>query len=1009
MQSLNITPMKYSLHPLVGLFIMLFSGMVSGQANPPDWTAVENLQYNMQIVGKLQLQDETFSLNPDDMVAGFVDDQCRGVVSPSTEAGIEGFLFLSLGSNLPTGETIIFKAYIAELDLIVDINESVDFVSGTEIGTLQAPFIFTTESTDRIIMATADEGGSISPAGEVSVAYGEDQMFVISADIGHYITDVLIDSVSMGAITSYTFSDVTEDHSIHASFEINTYLLAYIVMENGSIQGEAYQTVPHGEDGTAVEVIPNEGYYFENWDDDSTDNPRTDYNITENHIFSTTLGVHSYQLTYFAGENGSLTGETTQTVDHGADGTPVEAIPNQGYHFVNWSDGSTDNPRIDLNVTGPIEATALFKVNSYTIIATADEYGSIAPQGEIIVEGGQDATFEIQPDVGYHIADVLIDDESIGPVSNYVFEAVSADHTIHAVFEINTYTLTYLSDETGTIQGEPIQNVEHGEDGTAVLAVGFPPFEFDSWSDGRTDNPRIDTNVVNDITATAHFSLTTHTITATAGDNGSITPDGEIIVEEGSSQAFTIEASEGYHIEDVLIDSTSAGAIGQYEFIDVTGNHSIHASFAINTYILAYQADSLGSIVGDTLQIVPHGANGTAVEALPNPGSFFMGWSDGSTANPRIDENITDDLSVEAIFSTTGPPGWVPDPNMQYNMQVVGQLRYADGSYSLNPNDVIAGFADNECRGIASPIPDLDGLVFLTLASNQLSGENITFKAYIADLNVVADLNESIEFVSMAEVGTMLEPFEFTYDEIVYSITASADSMGSISPSGEIIVPHGQNQGFSISPMEGYHIADVVTNNVSIGAVDTFTFVNVIQDHSIHASFAINIYNITATAGENGSIHPADTVMIPHGGDTLFTFLPDAGYTVYNVIVNGDSIGPMDSYLFSDVTQNHSIHVEFDLTTGHQETAKEGLNIRAYPNPVTNTLHLYVNEYILQSTSTYAVLYDYMGNKIKTFSLSQSLTSIDTRQFAPGIYFLKVWANNQYIETVKIVKAQSID
>ncbi len=1001
--------MKYSTYSIVALFIMLFSGMLSSHANPPDWTPAENLQYNMQIVGKLQLQDNSFSLNPDDMVAGFVDDQCRGVVSPSTEAGIEGFLFLSLGSNLPTGETVVFKAYLSELDLIVDINESIEFVSGSETGNLQSPFIFTTESTDRIIMSTADEGGSISPSGEVIVPYGEDQTFIISADPGHYITDVLVDSVSMGAITSYTFTEVTTDHSIHASFDINTYLLAYIVMEHGSIEGDAYQTVAHGEDGSPVEVIPNEGYYFVNWDDGSTDNPRTDYNITQNQIFSTTLGVHSYQLNYFAGENGSLEGETTQTVQHGEDGEPVVAIPDQGYHFISWSDDVTENPRTDLNVTGPIQVTALFGVNDYTIIATADDNGSIDPQGEVVVDGGQDAAFEIQPDEGYHIDDVLVDDQSIGPVSNYVFENVSENHTIHAIFEINTYTLTYLAEETGYIAGEAVQNVFHGEDGQAVLAIGYPPYQFESWSDGRTDNPRIDTNVVNNITVTAHFALNSHTITATADENGTITPAGQIIVEEGSSQSFAIEANDGYHIEDVLIDGTSAGAISQYEFVDVTSDHSIHASFAINTYTLAYSADSLGTIQGDTIQIVPHGADGTAVEAMPNPGSFFMGWSDGSTANPRIDENITEDLSVEAIFSTTGPPGWVPDPNMQYNMQVVAQLRYADGTYSLNPNDVIAAFADNECRGIASPMPDFDGLIFLTIASNQLSNETITFKAYLADLNVVTDLNESIEFVSMAEVGTMLDPFEFTYDEIVYTITATADSTGIISPFGEIIVPHGQNQGFSINPHEGYHIADVVSNNVSLGAVDTFTFVNVIQDHSIHASFAINMYSIYATAGENGSIHPADSVLIPHGGDTLFTFMPEEGYAVSNVTVNGDSLGSMESFMFLNVTENQSIHVEFDLATSIPETAKKTMHTRVYPNPVSNTLYLHINGFMLYATGNYAELFDYAGNKLRTIPLKQELTTIDTQKMVPGIYFLKVWANNQYIETIKIIKSQSID
>ena len=46
----------------------------------------------------------------------------------------------------------------------------------------------------------------------------------------------------------------------------------------------------------------------------------------------------TYTLTYTAGPNGSISGTTPQTVNYGADGTPVTAVPNTGYHFVNWSD-----------------------------------------------------------------------------------------------------------------------------------------------------------------------------------------------------------------------------------------------------------------------------------------------------------------------------------------------------------------------------------------------------------------------------------------------------------------------------------------------------------------------------------------------------------------------------------------------------------------------------------------------------------------------------------------------
>jgi hypothetical protein len=47
-------------------------------------------------------------------------------------------------------------------------------------------------------------------------------------------------------------------------------------------------------------------------------------------------------------------------VDYGADGTPVQAVPAIGYHFVDWSDGSTANPRTDANVTADLNVTATF-------------------------------------------------------------------------------------------------------------------------------------------------------------------------------------------------------------------------------------------------------------------------------------------------------------------------------------------------------------------------------------------------------------------------------------------------------------------------------------------------------------------------------------------------------------------------------------------------------------------------------------------------------------------------
>ncbi|MDQ5954175.1 MAG: hypothetical protein QG583_103, partial [Patescibacteria group bacterium] len=67
-------------------------------------------------------------------------------------------------------------------------------------------------------------------------------------------------------------------------------------------------------------------------------------------------------LTYVAGSGGSISGNTSQTVILGADGTAVTAVPDEGYEFTNWSDASTTNPRTDINVTGSISVTANFSL-----------------------------------------------------------------------------------------------------------------------------------------------------------------------------------------------------------------------------------------------------------------------------------------------------------------------------------------------------------------------------------------------------------------------------------------------------------------------------------------------------------------------------------------------------------------------------------------------------------------------------------------------------------------------
>jgi uncharacterized repeat protein (TIGR02543 family) len=190
-------------------------------------------------------------------------------------------------------------------------------------------------------------------------------------------------TASDGSGTSYspggTFS-LTADTTLFAQWLINSYTLTYTAGSNGSITGTSPQTVNYGDSGTAVTAVPDLGYHFVQWNDASTANPRTDTNVTGDVGVTATFALNTYTLTYTAGANGSITGTSPQTVGYGGSGTAVTAVPDTGYHFVQWSDASTANPRTDTNVTASASYTATFAINTYTVTYNGNGFtGGTAP------------------------------------------------------------------------------------------------------------------------------------------------------------------------------------------------------------------------------------------------------------------------------------------------------------------------------------------------------------------------------------------------------------------------------------------------------------------------------------------------------------------------------------------------------------------------------------------------------------------------------------------------------
>jgi|GEM_PF-4321151 len=154
-----------------------------------------------------------------------------------------------------------------------------------------------------------------------------------------------------------------------------------------------------------------------------------------------------------------------------------------------------------------------------------------------------------------------------------------------------------------------------------------------------------------------------------------------------------------------------------------------------------------------------------------------------------------------------------------------------------------------------------------------------------------------------------------------FTINASADTDGTISPSGAISVGINTTQTFTFAANSGYEIDQVlingINNTVAVTA-GTYTFSNIATNHTIAVSFKLKTYTINAAAGANGTISQSGSVPISHGGAITFTFAPNNGYSISQVLVNGTnntSAVNSGSYTFTNVTTNHTIAVSFAIKT----------------------------------------------------------------------------------------------
>lgn len=251
----------------------------------------------------------------------------------------------------------------------LDANNSYTIQNVTTEQTINATFT----QISYTITASAGNGGTISNVGSTSVNCGDDITYTITPDEGYMISDIEVDGQSIGTESSYSFTNVTSDHTISATFEPIPAGEVVIVVntdtEGGSVSPTGTQTITEGEDFTFT-VTPDDCY-----------------------------------------EIGIVT----------VNGNEVSLDENNSYTIA--------------NVTEPQSINATFNRLSYIITASASEGGTITPSGNVQVNCGENKEFVITANEGYEIENVVVDGQSQGAITSYTFENVTeAGHSIEATF-----------------------------------------------------------------------------------------------------------------------------------------------------------------------------------------------------------------------------------------------------------------------------------------------------------------------------------------------------------------------------------------------------------------------------------------------------------------------------------------------------------------------------------------------------------------------------------------------
>ncbi len=785
----------------------------------------------------------------------FVDGISQG--PPSTGITISGYTTpeFILGQKQETNKN--FKGQIADVRLYDKVLTESSILS----------LISSTPTATHTTTATAGGGGTISPMGTLNNLDGESRTYTITPN-ANYSTNVKIDGVSVGAITSYTFSNITTNHTIDATFT----LLPGIAL-NKPTTAQSSSSVIH----TANKANDSDGTNASYWEADSY--PQW-WQVDLQGIYdvSTIVVKNYYDLyRYYKYEIwGSLDNITFTKI---AEKTDTKFSGESGDTFNLTSTTArflkvimTNNSFSNSVQISDFRVFGIENSSTHFIDASAGAGGTITPVNTSVFSNGANQTYTITANAYNQVADVKVDGVSIGALpgntltTSYSFSNITADHTIEAIF--SPLQGIALNKPTSSQSFTSVMNTPNkANDGDGTNGSYWEATPFEQWW-------QVDLQNIYDISAVLirnyHEALRYYQYEIWGSlDNLSFTK-----IAEKKNNNTTTDAGD-------LYDLTATTITARYIKVIMTSNsfnNSVHISdFKVyGTLSSAYHLINASASAGGTITFVGSEivSNGTSKVYTITP-----------NANYGVSDVIVDGISVGAVtsyeftnitISHTIEATFAPLAGIALNKPVTAQ---SFTSVTNTPNKANDADDTNNSYWEASPYQqwwqvDLQGIYDINevLIRNyyetgryyqyeiwgSLDNINFTKIAEKSDTNPTTDdgdiypLNTTARFLKVIMINNSANTAVHISDFRVYGtenstthfVEALASAGGSITPDSTKIFSSGANQTYTITANTYYQIADIKVDGVSIEILPenklatSYLFSNISANHTIDAVFS---------------------------------------------------------------------------------------------------------------------------------------------------------------------------